>query len=114
MRTAFGCEVDVPDGYLNTASVGVPPRFVADAVVAAVDGWRTGTGRPPDYDEPVATARLGFAQLVGAPVDRVAIAQDVGDPYALQCELRGHEDSTPTFDPLANPLAAHLVTKFSC
>jgi hypothetical protein len=25
MRTAFGCEFDVPDGYPNTASVGVPP-----------------------------------------------------------------------------------------
>jgi selenocysteine lyase/cysteine desulfurase len=83
VRTAFGCEFDVPDGYLNTASVGVPPGFVADAVVAAVQGWRTGTGRPPDYDEPVATARLGFAQLVGTSVDRVAIGSTVSSLVGL-------------------------------
>jgi selenocysteine lyase/cysteine desulfurase len=73
VRTAFGCEFDVPDGYLNTASVGVPPRFVADAVAAAVQGWRTGTGRPPDYDEPVAIARAAFARLIGVSAGRVAI-----------------------------------------
>ena len=59
MRTAFGCEFDVPDGYLNTASVGIPPAPVADAVTAAVQGWRTGHGRPPDFDEPTARARRG-------------------------------------------------------
>jgi selenocysteine lyase/cysteine desulfurase len=77
VRTAFGCEFDVPDGYLNTASVGVPPAAVADAVEAAVRGWRTGAGRPPDYDEPVATARAAFARLVGVPFERVAIGAAV-------------------------------------
>jgi len=77
VRTAFGCEFDVPDGYLNTASVGVPPSAVADAVEAAVRGWRTGAGRPPDYDEPVATARAAFADLVGVPSERVAIGSGV-------------------------------------
>lgn len=73
MRTAFGGEFDVPDGYLNTPSVGVPPAAVADAVEAAVRDWRTGRGRPPDFDAPVAAARAGFAALVGVPVERVAI-----------------------------------------
>lgn len=73
MRTAFGCEFDVPDGYLNTASVGVPPAPVADAVVAAVRGWRSGRDRPPDFDEPTARARRAFADLVGLPSSWVAI-----------------------------------------
>jgi len=73
MRTAFGCEFDVPDGYLNTASIGIPPAPVADAVTAAVQGWRTGRGRPPDFDEPTTLARRGFADLVGVPPAWVAI-----------------------------------------
>ena len=73
MRTAFGCEFDVPDGYLNTASIGIPPAPVADAVTAAVRGWRTGRGRPPEFDEPTARARRGFADLVGVPPAWVAI-----------------------------------------
>lgn len=77
MRTAFGSEFDVPDGYLNTASVGVPPAAVADAVATAVQDWRTAAGRPPDFDEPVALARAAFARLVGFPADRVAISSTV-------------------------------------
>ena len=41
-RTAFGEQFDVPDGYLNTASIGIPPVPVADAVAAAITDWRTG------------------------------------------------------------------------
>jgi selenocysteine lyase/cysteine desulfurase len=77
VRTAFGHEFDVPDGYLNTASVGVPPAPVADAVADAVLGWRTARDRPPDFDEPTATARRGFADLVGVPPERVTIGASV-------------------------------------
>jgi selenocysteine lyase/cysteine desulfurase len=73
MRTAFGCDFDVPDGYLNTASIGIPSTAVADAVAAAVQGWRSGRGRPPEFDEPTARARRGFADLVGVPPARVTI-----------------------------------------
>ncbi|HEY0812159.1 MAG TPA: aminotransferase class V-fold PLP-dependent enzyme [Pseudonocardia sp.] len=83
MRTAFGSEFDVPDGYLNTAAVGVPPAAVADAVEAAVRGWRTGKGRAPDYDQPVAAARAAFAELVGVPGDRVAIGAAVSPLVGL-------------------------------
>ncbi len=65
MRTAFGEEFDVPDGYLNTASIGIPSRRVADAVAAAVQDWRQGRSAPPDFDPAVAAARAGFAALVG-------------------------------------------------
>lgn len=77
MRKAFGAEFDVPDGYLNTASIGIPSVAMGDAVARAVAGWRAGAGRAPEYDEPVARARAAFAELVGVGVDRVAIGPAV-------------------------------------
>ena len=77
MREVFGEKFDVPDGYLNAASIGIPPAPAADAVAAAVEGWRPGAARPPDFDRPVGTARAGFAALVGVPADRVALGSTV-------------------------------------
>jgi hypothetical protein len=36
VRIAFGQQFDLADGYLNTASIGVPPVRAADAVLASV------------------------------------------------------------------------------
>ena len=83
MRTAFGLEFDVPDGYLNTASIGVPPTPVADAVEAVVHGWRRGAAVPTDFDDPVEGARVAFAGLIGVPVERVAIGATVSTLVGL-------------------------------
>lgn len=83
MRSAFGEEFDVPDGYLNSASIGVPSVAVADAVAGAVQSWRTGRGSPPDFDGPVAVARAAYARLVGVPVERVAIGSTVSGLLGL-------------------------------
>ncbi|MHA6793312.1 aminotransferase class V-fold PLP-dependent enzyme [Pseudonocardia bannensis] len=83
MRAAFGQQFDVPDGYLNTASIGLPPASVAEAVVDAVRDWRAGSGRAEDFDEPVATARAAFADLAGVGVDRVAIGSAVSPLVGL-------------------------------
>lgn len=77
MRSAFGEQFDVPDGYLNTASIGIPPAVAGDAVAAAVAGWRAGAGRADEFDEPVARARAAFAELVGVGVERVTIGPAV-------------------------------------
>ncbi|GAA5172488.1 aminotransferase class V-fold PLP-dependent enzyme [Pseudonocardia eucalypti] len=77
MRSAFGQRFDVPEGYLNTASIGLPPVAVGEAVAEAVRQWRVGTGRAHDFDEPVAVARAAFARLVGFGVERVAIGPAV-------------------------------------
>ena len=77
MRTAFGRQFDVPDGYLNTAGIGVPPVCAADAVAGRVDDWRRGAARPSDFDPAVAAGRAAFADLVGVAVDRVAIGASV-------------------------------------
>jgi len=73
-RTAFGQEFDIPAGYLNHASIGVPPKIVGQAVADAVERWRTGTDQPSLFDESVAAGRDGFARLVGVPVSHVAMS----------------------------------------
>ena len=71
VREAFGQGFAVPDGYLNSASIGIPVEPAAAAVAAAVRAWSTGAARPPDFDPVVDAARAGFAALVGVPADRV-------------------------------------------
>ena len=83
MRTAFGQEFDVRDGYLNTASIGVPPLSVVTAVDAAVAAWRTGAAQPADHDPAVEAGRAAFAGLVGVPVDQVAIGASVSSLVGL-------------------------------
>ncbi|QFZ22656.1 aminotransferase class V-fold PLP-dependent enzyme [Saccharothrix syringae] len=72
MRSAFGTTFDVPPGYLNTASIGVPPRPAAEAVAAAVGRWAGGQDTPDSAEPSIAAARAGFGRLVGVPAARVA------------------------------------------
>lgn len=72
MRIACGLGFDIPDGYLDTAGVGVPPKPVAEAVAAAVHAWQHGRSVPADFDAAVAVARSAFAELVGVPAGWVA------------------------------------------
>lgn len=72
MRTRFGDTFDVPPGYCNTASIGIPPTSVADEVVAEVRRWTSGAADPPSFDDAVARARAGFAALMGTSAERVA------------------------------------------
>jgi selenocysteine lyase/cysteine desulfurase len=74
---------DVPDGYLNTASIGIPSVSVADAVAGAVAEWRVGGSRPPQYDRYVDAARAGWGRLVGVPVERVACGASVSQLVGL-------------------------------
>lgn len=73
MRTAFGQEFDVRDGYLNTASIGVPPRAAAAAVRQAVDDWSTGGAQPADFDAAVRAGRAAYGRLVGVEPSEVSI-----------------------------------------
>ena len=50
MRQAFGLCFDLAPGYVNTATIGVPPTVVADALSAAVDRWRRGGDSAQDFD----------------------------------------------------------------
>ncbi|CCH34225.1 aminotransferase class V-fold PLP-dependent enzyme [Actinosynnema sp. NPDC047251] len=83
MRTAFGSAFDVPVGYLNTASIGVPPVAVASEVAAAVTRWGSGVDSPDAVDKVVTVAREAFGRLVGVPANRVAGGASVGQMVAM-------------------------------
>ncbi|MCD2185650.1 aminotransferase class V-fold PLP-dependent enzyme [Actinomycetospora soli] len=77
MITAFGAPFDLGPGYLNTPSVGVPPRPVVDAVRAWTDDWATGRISAPAMDDPVDATRTAFASLTGFPTTGVAVGSVV-------------------------------------
>jgi selenocysteine lyase/cysteine desulfurase len=60
-------------GYLNAATLGLPPRAVADATREAVTQWQQGHATATGYDDAVRAARGLYAGLVGVPVDWVAV-----------------------------------------
>ncbi|WP_016700466.1 hypothetical protein [Actinoalloteichus spitiensis] len=72
MRSAFGQDFAVPVGYLNTASIGIPPTLTSDAVERDVRDWARGRSTAPGYDRWVAEARAAFASLVGVATGDVA------------------------------------------
>ena len=117
MRSAFGGEFDVPHGYLNTASIGIPPKAVADAVGEAVRRWASGADLPPSFDAAVATGREAFGRLVGVPTERVAIGTSVSQLVAIVAASLPEGSRVLTvrgeFTSLTFPFAArgHVVTE---
>ena len=93
--------------YVNTASIGLPPRRSIAALNAAVETWRTGRAEATDYDELIDRARRLFAGLVGVTPDRVAIGNQVSTFTALvaaalpdgACVLAAEEDFTSVLFP---------------
>jgi selenocysteine lyase/cysteine desulfurase len=83
VRHAFGTTFDVEGVYLNTPSIGVPPRPVVDAVSATVAAWGRAETSAPGFDGAVATARQAFAQLVGVPETSVTIGSAVSGLLGL-------------------------------
>jgi selenocysteine lyase/cysteine desulfurase len=64
-------------GYLDTASVGLPPTPVTDAMRTAIDVWERGRAAPGDYDDEIDRAREAFGRLVGVPPSAIAVASQV-------------------------------------
>jgi selenocysteine lyase/cysteine desulfurase len=83
MREAFGAVFDVQPGYLNTASIGVPPRHVANAVAGAHERWRRGEDTSSDFTLVVETSRQAFGRLVGVPETSVACGATVSQFVSL-------------------------------
>jgi selenocysteine lyase/cysteine desulfurase len=63
--------------YLNTASFGLPPDPVWDAVQAAQADWRAGRVSWEHWTAVTGRARAQFATLVHAKPDRVAVGSTV-------------------------------------
>jgi selenocysteine lyase/cysteine desulfurase len=64
-------------GYLNTASIGLPPALAVTALREAVDQWVAGDALAPSYDAYVARARTAFARLHSVAAEDVAIGPQV-------------------------------------
>ena len=63
--------------YLNTASFGLPPDPVWDAVQAAQGDWRAGRVSWEHWTAVTGRARTQFARLVSADVEHVAVGSTV-------------------------------------
>ena len=68
-RTEFDPQVV----YLDTPTMGLPPRASLAALRAALDAWSDGTARAAEFDLDVQRARTAYATLVGVDPGRVAI-----------------------------------------
>ena len=74
-------------GYLNTGSMGLPPPRTVAAMQAIVDDWQNGRATAVQFDDDVARSRAAFAEMVGAPIDTVAIGPQVSALMAIAATL---------------------------
>jgi selenocysteine lyase/cysteine desulfurase len=72
-RDEFATEVT----YLDTATMGLPPRRSWLALQEALAGWQAGTADAVGYDRPLAEARRSYANLVGVRPSAVAVGSQV-------------------------------------
>jgi hypothetical protein len=63
--------------YLNTATMGLPPRRAVGAGFAALRAWQAGRRVAPDFDLAVERSRSAFAEMVGVQPGEVAIGPQV-------------------------------------
>lgn len=65
------------DGYLNTATIGLPPEPAVRVLDDVVRAWQHGRIEPTDFDDCVGRSRAAWASLAGVPGDTVAIGASV-------------------------------------
>jgi selenocysteine lyase/cysteine desulfurase len=93
--------------YVNTASIGLPPKRVVDALHDAIATWQAGRAEAGAYDVTIDRARELFAGLVSTTPERVAIGNQVSTFSALVASalpdgarvLAAEEDFTSVFFP---------------
>nr|WP_063779274.1 aminotransferase class V-fold PLP-dependent enzyme [Kibdelosporangium sp. MJ126-NF4] len=83
MRIAFGQSFDVPAGYFNTASIGIPPKVAVDGLADAVRRWQSGADSAPDFDADVRLARKAWGSLIGVDESRIASGASVSQLVGL-------------------------------
>ena len=73
-----------PDpGYLNSASLGVPPLRTVAAVQEVLEQWRRGQLSPPYFDGHVDRSRQAWARLTGVDPSYVATSSTVSQLVGL-------------------------------
>ena len=60
-------------GYLNAATLGLPPIPVAEALREAITQWQRGRAMPTAYDDDVRAARTAYARFVSVPHEWVSV-----------------------------------------
>jgi selenocysteine lyase/cysteine desulfurase len=83
LREAFGAEFVGAEGFLNSPTYGLPPRFMFEALQECLQEWQDGTMDVPRFDGSVDAGRAGYAALVGVPADSVAMAGSVSAALSL-------------------------------
>jgi selenocysteine lyase/cysteine desulfurase len=82
-REAFGAEFVGAEGFLDTATYGVPPRFVAEALRDSVRLWERGRLEVSAFAEPMRAGRAAYASLIGVDEGRVAMGTSVSSLIGL-------------------------------
>lgn len=70
-------EFDAEGIYLNSATLGLPPRRTWDAVQEALAAWQRGTTDAVAFDRSVEASRATYAGLVGVDPEDVAVGSQV-------------------------------------
>lgn len=83
MRTIRGETFDGCEGFLDTASTGIPPGSAAAVVRDTVERWASGRMFPDEFDAATAIARAAYGRFVGVPADRVAMLGTVSTCLGL-------------------------------
>jgi selenocysteine lyase/cysteine desulfurase len=83
MREAFGVEFVGAQGFLNTPSHGLPPRFVAEALRDFVRAWEQGGRVAGALAERAAASRAAYAALTGVDERRVTLGTSVSSLIGL-------------------------------
>lgn len=68
---------DLEPGFLNTASLGVPPRSAFSELSEIMDSWRLGRLNAPDFDPYVDRARGAWAKISMVEPGNVSIGATV-------------------------------------
>ncbi|MBV8349544.1 MAG: aminotransferase, partial [Mycolicibacterium sp.] len=82
-REAFGAEFLGAEGFLDTATYGVPPRFVAEALHDCVRSWEQGRLEVGTFAEPMRAGRAAYASLIGVEEGQVAMGTSVSSLIGL-------------------------------
>jgi selenocysteine lyase/cysteine desulfurase len=82
-RDAFGAEFVGAEGFLDTPTYGLPPRFVAEAMRDCVQLWEQGQLAVSAFDDPMTASRAAYASLIGTDQHRVTMGTSVSSLIGL-------------------------------
>jgi selenocysteine lyase/cysteine desulfurase len=97
--------------YVDSATVGLPPKATVEALEGALRSWQAGTARWDEDWEPAGElCRQEIAPMLGAPAEEIALVPAVSVGVAPVAAALGPEDEVVVpedeFDSLLLPLTA--------